>query len=361
MFSILIKKLKIKYSGNSLGLLPLPPDDRDLGFWNIFGEEDYQPKHEEKILKTISVKNQLFNTCGWASSTAMKEIDEGMPLSVRSLVILGKWLGYITGDGFSNLRDNQKTIQKYGIPEEGIIPETASNFDQYADTKLITQNFLDNAAKHKSDSFWRVYNTNEIYKLIDEERPVQIGVDWYSGLNMGGGFKSPWIWKIINWLVGGHAMFVKGYKQNYTGKKVFVIQNSFGNSYGDNGDMYILPADLQKQIDKYGAYANKDVPLELAKWLVQHQGKVVKTDTSADVFLIQGDKKRKYPDLATLYAHGRADSDIVNVPSEYLDKVKEGDVIDFWEGGNVKQIKLMIQQRENIKNIFKGYFEELLK
>ncbi|HPQ42934.1 MAG TPA: hypothetical protein PKZ42_01805 [Syntrophales bacterium] len=354
----MFEEIKSLFFDTPLGLKKLPQDNRDLGFNWLFGT-DYEPKHKTRVLEPLSVKTQKWNTCGWAASVASKEIDEKVKLSIRVFVIIGKFLGYISGDGFSNLRDNEKALQKMGVAEEGVIPESADSWEEYSDTSLLTEEVKTNAAKHKSKSFWRIYNTSEIYKAIDDGRPVKIGVRWYYGLNMSGGFCWPWLYKIISWLVGGHAMFVRGYNTDYQGQKVFIVRNSFGIGYGDKGDLYITEEDLQKEIELYGAFANLDETVEVGKWLAESQGKVVKTIDNQNVYLIQGNQKRLYPDEPTLIAHGKDLSDIIIVEAEILDQVQAGEKINFWDGGNVKQVRAMIQQREELKTKFKKYFNEL--
>jgi len=355
---MLLTKLRVKLTGQPLGLEKLPKDERDLNLGFLwFG--GYEPLHKRKEIKTLSVKSQKHNTCGWNSSTTGKEVDEGVKLSPRSLVILGKELGYISGDGFSNLRNNEKTLQKYGVAEERFLSEKNGGWVDYSNSAKLTPAARANAATHRSQTYWSITNIDGILKALDDDRIVKVGVKWYRGLNMSAGFKTPWFWGIVSWFVGWHAMIVVGYDMDYKGQKVAILQNSFGGNYGDNGKMYIKFADLEKQIQQAGAFANYDMKLEIGKWLIQHQGKIVKGDNSPNVYIIKGDEKRKFKDIATLYSWNYLDSDIVNVESEYLDKVKDGEDLDFWDGVNVKAIKAMLLQKEELKSIFKDYFTEL--
>lgn len=353
----MIEKIIAKIYGIKTGLTPLSRDDRDFGFSFLFGK--YTPKNQKKELKPLTHKTQKFNNCGWVASAGAKEIDEGMELSERSLVIFGKKEGYISGDGFSNLRSNEKILQEYGIAERKFLSEGNENWQEYSDIKYLTDEARKNAERHKTKSYWAINNVNEIYKAIDENRPVKIGVRWYQGLNMNGGFAYPWIWRVIGYFVGGHALYVRGYDMNYKGQKAVIVRNSYGQDYGDNGDLYFLEKDLQNQINQYGAYVNLDMNVDLAKWLIAHQGRVVKIENKPDVYLIQGDKKLKYTDEATLVAHGKSISDIIVVPAEYLDKVENGKNILFWDGGNVKQVREMVRQYAQFKELYQKYFNEL--
>ena len=86
---------------------------------------------------------------------------------------------------------------------------------------------------------------------------------------------------------------------------------------------------------------------------------MVKSDQSANVYLISGDTKRLFKDLATLYSHGFIDSDIVIVHEGILKEVKNGPDMSFWEGKHVKATKAIIQQQSQLKPIFSKYFSEL--
>lgn len=348
------------------GLEPLPEDERDLGFSleSLFGA-GYTPKEKEKYLELpFEPKRQYFNTCGWTASAGAKEYDEQVELEEQSLIMFGKEKGLISGDGFSNLRSNEIVLQESGIAEKSVcsmLPKV-NNWERYSNTSLLSKAIRENAAIHKTKSFSQVTSVESVYKAIDEGRPVKIGTDWRTNFNMGGGFSFPWILNFLKGLsVGGHATFVYGYNQEYRGVKAFKVRNSFGSSYGDNGDFWITEKDLAASIKRYGAYTNLDLDKGTLKWLASHQGVVVKTDKSPDVFLVQGDKKRKFADLATFYAHGKTEDKIITVQDYILNDVKEGAKIEFWDGGNVSTIKTMIQQNKNLKAIFDKYFKELFK
>lgn len=360
---MILSKIRSKIYKTKIGLLPDKPDNRDIQvglLWGLFTK--YEPKHNKKILTVRKAKDQFCNTCGWNSATGMKEIDEKEDLDERSLVIFGKLRGYVSGDGFSMLRNNQKTLLKDGIAPKGMLESGRTSWNEYCDPKYLTEQIKQEAAKRKIKSYALINNIDEIYKAIDDGRPVQIGVDWYTGWNMSGGFKLPWIaYKIIGYLAGGHAMYVYGYDLDYKGQKVFIVRNSFGNSYGNNGDLYITPEILAPNIIKYGAFINHDLDVDIARWIEQHNGKVVKSSTP-DVYLIEAGKKRKFPDEAVLLVHGIMIEEIINVSSEYLDKVPVGDDMNFWDGMHVKSTKevIRIAKDKNLENIFKNYFEELL-
>ena len=351
-----------------LGLEKLPIDNRDLGFKSLrrwFGS--YKPKHTRIRLNPLTHKTQVFNTCGWVSSVGAKEIDETVELDEQVLVMLGREKGRISGDGFSNLRDNEKTLQESGVAEKGLLGKVSwRNWNEYSDPKHLTQKIRDNARLHRTKAYSRLYNIDEIYKAIDEGRPVKIGVGWRTAFNMRDGFSFPWLLNfLVGLLVGGHAMYIYGYDTEYGSNSVFVIRNSFGQTWGTDGDCYIKEQDMQGEMSKYGAYTNEDIGADLTRWLHARQGMVVRTRENPDVYLIIGDKKFKYPDYPTLVAHGKTREMVVCVPAGYLDKVKRGDDLKFWDGGNIRQIKEMAQifneKDPLVLRQFQTYINELIK
>jgi hypothetical protein len=346
-----------------LGLLPQTKDARDIKVGKLwFG--GYTPKNKKVSIEPRKIHWQKFNTCGWASSAGMKEIDEKeietqYNLSKRSLVIRGRIEGVISRDGFSNLRDNEKMVKDFGISETKYIDDEEGknmSWDSYANSKLLTQQAVENAKLHRSKSFASVDDEEDMFRTLDEGRPFKIGISWFTGYNMGEGFKFPWILKPNGYNVGGHAMYANGYDLGYQGEKVVEIVNSFGASWGNNGRCFMRVADLVKEIQRYGAFTNYDLDVDILRWLQANQGKIVKTSDNPKVYLIQGDKKRWFPDPATLFVHGRTFSDIIEIPANIDVQIKEGEIIQFKDGGSINEYKNAVKFQPELKEIFAKYF-----
>ena len=321
------------------GLKKTPYDKRDFKT-GIFGWFDYKPKHQRHILKTLSVRDQGgMNTCAWNATTVQKETDEGCRLSVRSLVIMGKILGYISQNGFSNLRDNQKVLQKWGILKEGIIPEDIGNeWNKYSDPNVIRG--LDaEAAKHKIKSYWNVESRNDVLKLLDDGRKIVTGMKWYTAFNMSNGFKMPWlIYKAIGWFIGGHAILIKGYDLNYEGREVYHCQNSFGKNWGLAGDFYVDIAYLDK--DNYGYFTNLDeIDNELGKFIMEYDGRNVKGKGDSAIFHIQAGKKKPYTSWLSFLSWEGMERGFIEVDKNILDRVETGDIMDFKKSKYYKFLK----------------------
>jgi len=246
------------------GLLPLPKDKRDFNLSDVLGMGKYEPKSVAHSLIQERIHKQKYNTCGWVATTAGKEIDENCTLSARSLVIAGYQKGYIEGDGFSTLRNVEKTLQGYGIAEQDYCQEESKTWDGYVDEKYYGGLVKDNAIKHRSDSYWRIHTLEDALKALDSDRPIKIGIEWDSGWDI---IEAPYILYKCNsqW---GHAMLVTAYD---TETRLFKVINSFGEEWGDEGVCYIRFEDFEEMIKVYGAYCNLDVSPEKVEELIAYK------------------------------------------------------------------------------------------
>lgn len=329
------------------GLNPTPKDTRDFqtGIFNWFG---YTPQKTRHIIPTISIKDQdELNTCQWHATIAQKEVDEKCRLSVRQMVSKGRRMGLVSGNGFSNLRSGQKVLQDWGAVEEGITKETADSWEEYSG--LNSDLYTERASKHKISSFWSVSSRNDLLKLLDMNKPVTTGMLWYTGYNQGGGFKAPWlITGPDGFKIGGHAFLIVGYDMNYKGRKVYIIQNSYGSGWGDNGKFYVDMNYLDSV--NYGYYTNLDevdkdldkVDKELGKFIVEYDGKNVKAKDSRAIFHIQAGRKKLYPNWLSYLSWNGKQRGFVEVDRAVLDRVPTGDIMDikksiYWEF--VKDVK----------------------
>lgn len=311
-----------------LGLEPTPYDERDFqtGIW---GWGEYKPKSQRKEIKTLSVKDQgNLNTCQWNATIAQKEPDENCCLNVRSLVAYGAKNNMVSGNGFSNLRSGQKCLKDWGAVEGDQLPEQSSNWYSYINVDI--PRLTPNANKHKTATYWSVSSRNDILKLLDEDRLMTTGIDWYTDFNQGGGFATPWIIeRAQGYKVGGHAILLKGYDLNYHSKKVYIFQNSYSREWGDEGKFYIEMNYFENH--NYGIYVNLDISIDIGKFINDYDGKNVK-GSSPIVYFIQKGQKKPYPDEITYLAFNVNDTDIKSyslADDEILNKIPIGDIMDI--------------------------------
>lgn len=322
------------------GLIRDKHDPRDFTLdhigWSLFG---YPPTNTDLVLPTISVKDQSpNNTCTQASATAQKECDEKVELSEQSLTCFATADGYITGNGFASLRNIQKAIQDHGIAEKALLDGDKNNWAAYSGRMNLTNDVVANAGTHKSASFISVQGRDNILQMLDKGRTLHTGFDWYSGFNMGGGFSAPWlITKSVGSLVGGHALLLKGYKMNYQGRKVYVIQNSYGKDWGDNGTFYV-DMDYFDQ-NTYGCWAQIDIAVDTVKFLQQYAGKAVKVAGQPAIYLIKDGKKLPFTSMLSFFAYGFAPKGYSLVDSATLQAIPDGNQLSIENSPYYQAIK----------------------
>lgn len=313
------------------GLLPHVDDERDFEFaklGGLFG--GYEPKHRKKVIQTLSVKNQeRFNTCVFNALTVQKELAEGVELSVKSAVCYAKNKGYLSGDGYSDLRSGQRVGVEFGIAEEKLLPDVKTPWPQYSDVGNLTEQVKQNAAVHKAKSYFIVKSKDDYLKAIDDGIPVHTGFDWFSSYNMGGGLKAPWILPWRSGLeVGGHAVTCIGYDLD---AGLLIFQNSYGKEWGDGGKFYVRFADFFAST--IVGFVSVDLDdATLGAFISQYNGKHVKSANSPVIYLIENGEKRPFPDEATFYAYGgklNEDKTWVLVSDTLLNKVPTGNYMDI--------------------------------
>jgi hypothetical protein len=314
------------------GLLPDTKDPLDLDTVGIFGLfEDYQPKFGNVTPQElgIKVKDQgPKNICGWVGMTANRQNTEKVELAEQGIVQFGKRDGLISGDGFSNLRDNCKIAQKYGIPEARFLPNDPTiPWEEYSRFSMSNE-AIENAYSHRSQSYAQVTDKNSLLKWLDEGNYLHTGSLWYNEYNMRGGFSYPWVInKPGNVVVGGHAYEIPreaGYVKNYLNRGLHLrFQNSYTESWGDKGFFY-MPIDFALTQMLYSRWINLDIAVDLARFLQENSNHNVRAEGGKAVYLITSGKKFAYPDWLTFLAFEGLKEDILVVDPASLDAVPRG-------------------------------------
>lgn len=297
----LIVKVKHLLSGyifkvQGSGLLKSEKDVRDFDT-QILGFGEYTPKNTRQIIPTLSIKNQgSKNNCQWQATTVQKEVDEGVILSCRSLSAYGQSNGLLTGNGYSALNAGDKALISWGIAEEQSVGgEDINDWGAYTALNLGVLTPL--ADDHKSKSYWNPSSRNDRLKCLDDGRVIKTAIDWYTGYNQGGGFSSPYIIdKILGWKIGGHCVVIIGYDLNYNGRKVYIMQNSYGADWCDGGKFYIDMDFLDN--NSWGFSVQLDIPLSDAKKLnLKSMLQNMLRDSKGGLWFIKGNQKQRITSL----------------------------------------------------------------
>lgn len=306
-------------------------DQRDLhtvGIFGLFG--DYTPLHDNVDPASLGIKLKdqgPKNICGWVGMTSNRQNTEKVELAEQGIVQFGQRDGVISGDGFSQLRDNCKIAQKYGIPEAKFLPNDPTlPWSEYSRFSM-TQEAIDNAYSHRAQSYAQVTDKNQLLKYLDEGNYIHTGMDWYNEYNMRGGFSYPWVIDRLGLtLVGGHAFEIPreaGYVKNYLNRGLHLrFQNSYSEAWGDKGYFY-MPIDFAMRV-LYSRWIVLDLPVDLARFLQDNAGRNVRGKNSRSVWFINNGKKFAYPNWLTFLAYDGLKNEILIVNDAQLAAVERG-------------------------------------
>ncbi|MEK7578858.1 MAG: C1 family peptidase [Patescibacteria group bacterium] len=318
-----LKKLFGKKRG--YGFLPEEQDERDfvlLGSEEILGAWSYIPKSQKKVIKTLEIKNQAGqNTCVTESISCQKEPDEGMLLDPQDLAIFLRSTGDMSSKGTS-LSAAQSALQTRGVAEKGYLPNKYNTWwEDFSNPKLMTEEIKQNAAIHKSKSYYKTYSLDKVLEELDNNRIGHTGLTWKTGY----GENYPYILEPnLGSNIFGHAFAAIGYNMNYNGEKVLIFQNSFGKDWGDSGKFYLRFKDFS--ILKWGVYFNSDLDKDKIGWLSIHQAQAVKELGGPKIYLIQGEVKRHIPNEVILHLLGRTTT-FLEDKENILSDIKEADPV----------------------------------
>lgn len=267
----------------------------DNVFGGVFG---YSPKYTDLRIKTLSVKDQgRESNCTIQAAVVQKEVEEGFIGSVRVNSCYEFQHNLCQAEGWSTLENAQKGLRDYGlVPVERLPEDNTLSWKEYTD--FNSDNYKEEASKHRTKSYWIVKGRSNILKLLDQNKILTGALMWYSGYNRGSNLKNYYIIDGFSGLaVGGHSIPCVGYKY-ISGKLYYRFQNSYGQDWGDNGDLYIL-ADFY-DVHGFGFFANLDYDKSVAEILVTMEGKNVKSSNTKDraIYLITGGYKIAYKDAS---------------------------------------------------------------
>ena len=146
--------------------------------------------------------------------------------------------GDILDDAGSTLTQGINALIKYGVCSEAIWPYNIAKFTNKPPTNAFTEGLL-----HQVVSASRVLQTADSMKgCLYSGQPFVLGILVYSSFqtqqvaNTG---YVPMPNTLRERLLGGHAIICVGYNDT---KKVWIMKNSWGSNWGDNGYFY-LPYD----------------------------------------------------------------------------------------------------------------------
>lgn len=148
--------------------------------------------------------------------------------------------GDVYEDAGSTIRTGAKVLAQYGACNEKMWPYDTTRF-----TIKPTAACYTDGAKHRISSYTRITSFNGILQCLATGYPIAFGFDVYTCMETEEVAKTGMLPMPgpDDYMVGGHAVLFVGYDQ---GKKLFIVRNSWGASWGDKGYFY-MPFDYVDQ------------------------------------------------------------------------------------------------------------------
>jgi C1A family cysteine protease len=232
-------------------------DDKFKLIWKVdkVDTRDYKYQVTQKINPNLvdlrnycsPIENQgsLGSCTGQSIAGAIELLNKrnGKPTDVSRLFIYyyeRVLLGTVNYDSGAYIRDGIKATNKYGASLESHWPYDIRKFKQ----EPINEAKID-ALNRKVTRYERVEDFNGCIDALTNGYPVIIGFYVYDSFMSASVFKTgnmPYPNTRRERLLGGHAVLLVGYDKT---KKVFIVRNSWGTSWGDKGYFY-MPFDIVK-------------------------------------------------------------------------------------------------------------------
>ena len=195
----------------------------------------------------IEDQGNLGSCTGNAIAGQIELIDRkgGKPLDVSRLFIYYEERvleGSVRYDSGAYIRDGIKVTYNKGAPLESLWPYALNKFA----TKPPTTAYTD-ALKRKVTGYQKCANFAAVKNALAAGNPVTIGFDVYESFEgawgnithgQTGSGMMPMPNKNTEQLLGGHAVCIVGYDDTLGGGR-FIVRNSWGTSWGDNGYFYM--------------------------------------------------------------------------------------------------------------------------
>lgn len=231
----------IDYRQYGLGAIRDPYDPRDYIYPEPAAATTYPGGFE---LERMPVKNQnTISSCVAHSVALIKEVQEYYETGKKMKFSVGWVYGYRTSGQYQGAgmmpKEALTNLKNIGDVLNEDFPE---NFEYAQLAALVNERkntCLTNASKYKISSYARVTSASAVKSCIyDKKSPVMVICNIYDSFyNVGADGKVP---VKSGALQGSHAMTIIGWTK-IAGAEYYVVQNSWGSNWGDNGICYIRP------------------------------------------------------------------------------------------------------------------------
>jgi len=302
-------------------------DPRNFGAHVIAGEVTEEDLIEEEF-SNIEIKELIHQKstdfCVGCTKAYGKLHSEGVKMSWAGAFAMGcRARGWFTGWGISVLQVMRGAV-KYGVPDERMWPYTG-NRNYSANWRNMPQRVLNNAMKHRDESFFQIYGIAEmdrfdqfrayLNKFRDRGVIIQTGIDAHSVTLIGQKYHNGELC-----LYGPDSY--GGWNHNYRRGKCVD-----GYRYFNRDDSRYL----------FVGYMSFDMKRDLAELLNTYDGKAVKTEGGKECYLVSGGKRRHLRNEAIAWSHNTllfGEDNVFVLSMEELTAIPTGTDAEFDEGAN---------------------------
>jgi len=137
-------------------------------------------------------------------------------------------------DSGAYIRDGIKSLTKLGVCDETTWP-----YDEKTFTNKPTSDAYKKALPNKAKEYAKVESDLDSLKAcLNEGFPIAFGFTVMTSFEMGTVAANGWMSmpQVYDQVMGGHAVLAVGYDD---AGKVFIVRNSWGESWGDKGYFYM--------------------------------------------------------------------------------------------------------------------------
>lgn len=223
------------------GWRPDRPDHRDFLFKDVQVQNIDVPSFIDLRSQCSKVENQ--ETLGSCTANALAgnleflDIKEGKPVEDMSRLFIyyneRRVEGTVSIDSGAALRDGIKVLAQNGCCSEQDWPYNIKKFTNRPSVSCYIK-----ALKHRISSYYSMTTQNDLLSCLASGYPFVFGISVYESfesqmVKQTGQVPMP---GTNEKNLGGHAICAVGYDLN---KKIFIVRNSWGESWGDKGYFYL--------------------------------------------------------------------------------------------------------------------------
>jgi C1A family cysteine protease len=235
------------------GWRPDPPDVRDHYYGvSLHFHRDSQAlrpplvdlRHTPNMPK-VEDQGQLGSCTAFGTLAAVMFVDRMQGFAVRELSHLFQYYNTrklehsVENDSGGTIRDAVKAAAKFGVIPETMMKYNVRNFAHEPSAKCYNA-----ALTHQVTEYLRVENDSRLGGATHLEVSLAAGYPVVFGATLYTSFEEPGpdpVTHVIpmpgnEQVLGGHCMLIVGYDRT---RRLFLVRNSWGTSYGDKGYIWI--------------------------------------------------------------------------------------------------------------------------